>query len=40
MDVIIIHIAYITYVVSNEAWHAYNVIGHDKIHHGAFGSHI
>ena len=32
---IIIHIAYITCLVTNDAWHAYDVIGIYKIHHGA-----
>ena len=31
----IIHIHYITYLVTNDAWHAYNVIGIYKIHHEA-----
>ena len=35
MVVIIIHIAYITCVVTNDALHAYNVIGVFRIHHGA-----
>ena len=30
---IIIHIAYITCVVTNDAWHPYGVIGVYKIHH-------
>ena len=32
---IIIHIAYITCLVTNDAWYAYDVIGVYKIHHGA-----
>ena len=32
---IIIHIAYITCLVTKDAWHAYGVIVMDKIHHGA-----
>ena len=35
MVMIIIHIAYITCLVTNDAWHAYDVIGVYKIHHGA-----
>ena len=35
MVMIIIHIAYITCLVTNEAWHTYDVIGAYKIHHGA-----
>ena len=35
MVVIIIHIAYITCLVTNDAWHAYGVIVVRKIHHGA-----
>ena len=35
MVMIIIHIAYITCLVTNDAWHAYGVIVVDKIHHGA-----
>ena len=34
---IIIHIAYITCLVSNDAWHAYDVIGVYKIHLRAGG---
>ena len=34
MVMIIIHIAYITCLVTNDAWHAYYVIGVYKIHHG------
>ena len=34
MVVIIIHIAYITCLVTNDAFHAYIVIGVYKIHHG------
>ena len=33
MFMIIIHIAYITCLVTNDAWHAYDVIGVYKIHH-------
>ena len=32
---IIIDIAYITCLVTNDAWHAYGVIAVYKIHHGA-----
>ena len=32
---IIIHIAYITCLVADNAWHAYGVIVVYKIHHGA-----
>ena len=32
---IIVHIAYITCLVTNDAWHAYDVIVVYKIHHGA-----
>ena len=32
MVMIIIHIAYITSLVTNDAWHAYDVIGVYKIH--------
>ena len=32
---IIIHIAYITCLVTNNAWHAYGVIVVYKVHHGA-----
>ena len=35
MVMIIIHIAYITCLVTNDAWHAYDVIGVYKIHHRA-----
>ena len=35
MVLIIIHIAYITCLVTNVAWHAYGVIVVYKIHHGA-----
>ena len=35
MVMIIIHPAYITCLVTNDAWHAYDVIGVYKIHHGA-----
>ena len=37
MILIIIHIAYITGIVSNDAWHAYDVICVYKIHLGAGG---
>ena len=35
MVMIIIHIACITCLVAIDAWHAYDVIGVYKIHHGA-----
>ena len=35
MVFIIIHIAYITCLVTNDAWHAYDVITVYMIHHGA-----
>ena len=35
MVMIIIHIAYITCLVTNDVWHAYGVIVVYKIHHGA-----
>ena len=35
MGMIIIHIGYITCLITNDAWHAYDVIGVYKIHHGA-----
>ena len=35
MVMIITHIAYITCLVTNDSWHAYDVIGVYKIHHGA-----
>ena len=35
MVMIIIHIAYITCLATNDAWHAYDVIGVSKIQHGA-----
>ena len=35
MVMIIIHIAYITCLVNNDAWHAYGVIVVYEIHHGA-----
>ena len=35
MVMIIIHIAYITCLVTNDAWHAYGVIVVYKIHYGA-----
>ena len=37
MIIIIIHIAYITCSVTNDAWHAYDVIGVYKIHLSAGG---
>ena len=33
--IIIIHIAHITCLVANAAWHVYDVIGVYNIHHGA-----
>ena len=35
MVMFIIHIAYITCLVTNDAWHTYDVIGVYKILHGA-----
>ena len=35
MFMLIIHFAYITCLVTNDAWHAYDVIGVYKIHHMA-----
>ena len=35
MVLIIIHIAYVSGLVTNDAWHAYGVIVVYKIHHGA-----
>ena len=35
MVMIIIHIAHITCLVTNDAWHAYGVIVVYKIHYGA-----
>ena len=35
MVMIIIHIAHITCLVTNDAWHAYGVIVVYRIHHGA-----
>ena len=35
MFMIIIHIAYITCLVTNDVWHAYDVFGVYKIHHRA-----
>ena len=35
MVMIIIHIFYITCLVTNDAWHAYDVIAVYKIHHEA-----
>ena len=32
MVLVIMHIAYITGLVTNDAWHAYDVIGVYKIH--------
>ena len=37
MVMITIHIAYITCLVTNDAWHAYDVIGVYKLHLGAGG---
>ena len=37
MVMIIIHIAYITFMVTNDAWRAYDGIGVYKIHHRAGG---
>ena len=37
MVLIIIHIAYITCLVTNDGWHAYDVIGVYKIHLRAGG---
>ena len=37
MVTIIIHIAYITCLVTNDAWHAYRAIGVNMRHHGAGG---
>ena len=37
MVMIIIHIAYITCLVTNDAWHGYDVIGVYKIHLRAGG---
>ena len=34
MIMIITHIAYITCLVRNDSWHAYDVIGVYRIHHG------
>ena len=35
MVMIIIHIAYIACILTNDAWHAYDVIGVYKMHHGS-----
>ena len=35
MVMIIIQVVYIICLVTNAAWHAYDVIGFCKIHHGA-----
>ena len=35
--IIFIHIAYITCLVTNGVWHAYDIIGVYNIHHGAGG---
>ena len=35
MVMIIINIAYISRLETNDVWHAYDVIGVYKIHHGA-----
>ena len=40
MVMIITHIAYNTCAATNDAWHAYGVIGVYKIHHGAGRLHI
>ena len=40
MDMIIIHIAYITCLVTNDAWHAYDVIGSVRYITGLVRSHI
>ena len=37
MVMIVIDIDYITCLVTNDAWHAYDVIGVYKIYHGAGG---
>ena len=37
MVMIIIHVVYITCLVTNDAWHAYDVIGVYKIHLSAGG---
>ena len=37
MVMIIIHIVYITFLVTNDAWHAYDVIGVYRIHLRADG---
>ena len=37
MVMIIIHVAYITCLVTNDAWHTYGVIVVYKIHHGDGG---
>ena len=37
MVMIIVHIAYITFLVTNDAWHAGDVIGVYKIHLSAGG---
>ena len=40
MVIIIIHIAYITCLVTNDAWHAYDVIGSIRYISELVGSHI
>ena len=35
MIIFITHIAYSTFLLTNDAWHTYDVIGVYKIHHGA-----
>ena len=40
MVMIIIHIAYITCLVTNDAWHAYDVIGAIRYISELVGSHI
>ena len=40
MVMIIMHIAYITWLVTNDAWHAYDLIVVYKIHYGDGRVHI
>ena len=40
MAMIIIHVVYITCLVTNDGWHAYDVIGVYKMHLKLVGSHI
>ena len=40
MVMIIMHISYITCLVTNDVWHAYDVMGVYKIHHEAGLVHI